>query len=250
MDTINELFDESNTTETTTNMRQLKGTAQLTTKASELAVVVLKAVDADLETYREMFKASKASHESMDQLISATVDLEVVDVRFLDELSEDDIAGMLKSQQSKRSRSKGKLMTMENYRAMLVGAIAENLIRTECKMPKQSGGSRRAAGTSEYTEEQLVELAADQSALRKAIRNVQSKKSIAKSKIGFSETSDAWKDLLHVEAQLKGLRTDSAVIEVDSTKNALADLMQDVDVNSLKASDSKELLAKIRGILG
>jgi hypothetical protein len=92
---------------------------------------------------------------------------------------------MLKSQQSKRSRAKSKAMTLDNYTTLLTAAIAEDIIREIYNKPKSAGGFHRAAGTVDYTIDQLQALHDDQEALRKEIRNVQSKKSIMKSKNPF-----------------------------------------------------------------
>ena len=173
------------------------------------------------------------------------VDIESDDpLRFLDE---DTVESMLKSQQSKRSRAKGKAMTLDNYKTLMTAAIAEDILRELYNKPKQAGGTKRR-GSVEFTTEQLDALSADQVQLRKEIRNIQSKKSIMKSKADFDESSEAWQQLLKVESMLKDLRVGgrgSTVVEVDTTKDALADVLDGVDIEHLKAADAKELLARI-----
>lgn len=249
---INEMFNTAENNETTANSRNLAGTAQLTSIANQLTADAIKTLNDNLEEYRDEFAASKESHSDMDKLLAKLLNLSEVDVEFIKELDDDTIDGMLKSQQSKRSRAKGKAMTLDNYKAMMAGAIAENLIRLATGKTKSAGGARRLSGSVEFTEEQLQELQADQERLGKEIRNVQSKKSIMKSKADFTEEDDRWQALLVAESQLKGIRTTSSrgtVVKVDETKNALLEMLADIDPQSLKAGDSKSLLEQIKGLI-
>ena len=222
---------------TTTGARSLAGTAQLTNVAETITADIMQAIEADFDNLNELLNKSKVSHEAMDTLINQLYDMSTVDVQFLRELDEQTIEGMLKSQQSKRSRSKSKAMTLDNYKAMMTGAVAEALIRL-ITGKKKSAGARRV-GTS-YSEDELKELANDQEALRKEIRNVQSKKSIMKSKADFSEESEEWVQLLDAEKALKDLRATS-----DATKNALQEMLKDVSIDELKAADAKDMLKQI-----
>ena len=243
---INELFGTN--TETTTNARTLSGTAALTQVASAGAAHAIRRMEADIENYRDRIALSATDSAELDKLIDELkplVDIESDDpLRFLDE---DTVESMLKSQQSKRSRAKGKAMTLDNYKTLMTAAIAEDILRELYNKPKQAGGAKRR-GAVEFTAEQLDALSADQVQLRKEIRNIQSKKSIMKSKADFDESSEAWQQLLTVESMLKGLRVGgrgSTVVEVDTTKDALADVLDGVDIEHLKAADAKELLARI-----
>lgn len=243
---INELFGTN--TETTTNARTLSGTAALTQVASAGAAHAIRRMEADIENYRDRIALSATDSAELDKLIDELkplVDIESDDpLRFLDE---DTVESMLKSQQSKRSRAKGKAMTLDNYKTLMTAAIAEDILRELYNKPKQAGGTKRR-GSVEFTTEQLDALSADQAQLRKEIRNIQSKKSIMKSKADFDESSEAWQQLLTVESMLKGLRVGgrgSTVVEVDTTKDALADVLEGVDIEHLKAADAKELLARI-----
>ena len=243
---INELFGTN--TETTTNARTLSGTAALTQVASAGASHAIRRMEADIENYRDRIALSATDSAELDKLIDELkplVDIESDDpLRFLDE---DTVESMLKSQQSKRSRAKGKAMTLDNYKTLMTAAIAEDILRELYNKPKQAGGAKRR-GSVEFTAEQLDALSADQAQLRKEIRNIQSKKSIMKSKADFDESSEAWQQLLTVESMLKGLRVGgrgSTVVEVDTTKDALADVLDGVDIERLKAADAKELLARI-----
>lgn len=248
---INELFGTTNE-ESAVNARTLSGTAALTSIASQGAVNAIKKMEADIENYRERIALSSKDNNELDKLLddlAPLVDVEEDDpLRYLDD---ETVESMLKSQQSKRSRAKSKAMTLDNYRTLLTAAIAENILRDIYNKPKQAGGFKRAGGTVDYTPAQLEEYAADQVALRKEIRNIQSKKSIMKSKADFDESSEAWQQLLKAEVMLKDLRVGgrSNVIEVDTTKDKLNEMLAGIDTDHLKASDSKELLSAIKEML-
>ena len=253
MSIINEMFNATETNEATANARSLAGTAQLTAVANELVAECIKKLNDNLDEYREDFEASKQDHNAMDKLLAKLIDFDTVDVEFIKELDETTVDGMLKSQQSKRSRAKSKAMTMDNYKSMTAGAIAENLIRKATGKVKSAGGARRMSGSVDFTAEQLEELREDQERLKKELRNVQSKKSIMKSKADFSEEDERWQALLVAEEQLKSIRVATGgtkVVKVDETKDKLAEMLSDLDPSSLKAADSKEMLARIKELLG
>lgn len=240
------LFATANSNAVAGNNRGLSGTAQLTATASELANFIINAMNNNIDEYADAIRASQTDNNAMDNLLEGFESYKEADVQFLADLDEKTIEGMLKSQQSKRSRCKSKAMTLDNYKALMTGAIAENLIRRATGKEKHAGGSRRMSGSVDYTIEQLQALSEDQEALRREIRNVQSKKSIMKSKADFDETSERWQQLLKAEQQLKDMRISTGnVVEVDTTKIAVAEMLEDIDIEHMKANDAKELLAKI-----
>lgn len=253
MSNLNEMFNATENNGTTTNARNLAGTAQLTSVANELVAECIKKLNDNFDEYREDFEASKHDHNAMDALLAKLLDYGTIDVEFIRALDEATVDGMLKSQQSKRSRAKSKAMTMDNYKSMMAGAIAENIIRKATGKVKSAGGARRMSGSVDFTAEQLEELKEDQDRLKKEIRNVQSKKSIMKSKADFSEEDPRWQALLVAEEQLKSIRISTGrtqVVKVDETKDALTEKLADIDIEHLKAGESKELLAQIRAMLG
>ena len=247
---INELFGTT-VSETTTNARSLTGTAQLTSLASRIADGIIKTMEADIDNYRDRIQESAKDHGKMDVLIDELGEVNPDEAEFLTALDEATIDGILKSQQSKRSRAKNKEMTLDNYRTMMTTAVAENIVRIVCGKPKSASGNRSVGGVVNYTIEQLEALGADQNALRKEIRNIQSKKSIMKSKADFDESDERWQALLKAEQQLKDMRvgTTTQVIEVDHTKDALTELLGDVDITKLKSAEAHELLEKIQSQL-
>lgn len=250
---INEMFNATENNEATANARSLAGTAQLTAVANELVASTIKTIDGDFENYKEAFAASKSNHSAMDALLAQIINFDDVDVEFIKELDETAVDGMLKSQQSKRSRAKSKVMTMDNYKSMMAGAIAENLIRKATGKAKSAGGARRKSGSVDFTAEQLEALQADQEQLKKEIRNVQSKKSIMKSKADFTEEDEHWQALLVAEEQLKSIRVATGgakVVKVDETKEKLAEMLSEVDTDHMKAADVKDMLAQVKALLG
>ena len=232
--------------------RNLSGTAQLTSISGSITATIIDAMNADIDSYLDALKASQTDSRAMDSLIESFDCYKEADIEFLHEISEDVIEGMLKSQQSKGSSCKSKTMTLDNYRSLMTAAIAEGLIRKATGKEKHAVGTRRTSGSLEYTAEELEQLSADQDKLRKEIRNIQSKKSIMKSKAGFSEDDERWITLCSLEQQLKDMRETTGrekIVKVDATANALSDMLGDVDVSSLKASDSKALLAQIAALI-
>ena len=249
---LNNLFATENNSQAMSN-RGLSGTAQLTSIASNHANLIIRTMNDDIEQYADDIRKSQLDNNAMDALIEKVSPLSNLEteVSFLKDLSDEVLDGMLKSQQSKRSRCKSKTMTMDNYRALMTGAIAENLIRLVTGKEKHAGGPRRQAGTVDYTIEQLEMLGADQEKLKKEIRNVQSKKSIMKSKADFDETDERYQALLRAEQQLKDMRIGSSVevVEVDTTKDALSELLADKDLHHMGTKDSKALLEQIAALV-
>lgn len=251
MSEINNLFATESNVSTVGN-RGLSGTAQLTNLAGNIAAGILQVMNEDIESYTDAIKASQRDNNAMDELINRVWDLEETDVDFLKELDEHTVEGMLKSQQSKRSRCKSKAMTMDNYRALMTGAIAENLIRLATGKEKHAGVGRRVAGSVDYTIEELQQLSEDQESLKKEIRNIQSKKSIMKSKADFDESDERYQALLRAEQQLKDMRTSGqsvTIVKVDECAEALSEMLHGVDIQHLKLTEAKELLERISSLV-
>lgn len=250
--TLKGLFSVEQSRGAASSSTQLGATAQLTTLSMEIANNILKTIDTDVEKFQPMVVESQKSHDAMDKLIAESYDLQAVSIDFLKAESNDVLEKMVRSQQSKRSRSKGKVMTLDNYTTMLVGAIAENLLRIAIGKPKSNGGGTYNLTDVGYSDDELQELANDEEKLKKAIRNVQSKKSIMKSKADYDETSERWQQLLKVEETLKSLRTGGDPSEIKKaveTTQKLEELLATADVQNLKATDAKSMLEAIKEIL-
>lgn len=245
---INELFNPE--TNETKNARALSGTAELTRISNSMARNIIRSMEEDIDVYRERIAKSANDNKELDELINEFKPWPEIDEdNILNNLDDTTVESMLKSQQSKRSRCKGKTMTLDNYANLMTAAIAENMLREIYNKPKSAAFGNRRNGTIDYTPAELERLADDQEALRKEIRNIQSKKSIAKSKADFDESSEYYQALLKYERMLKDLRVGTTAVEVDTTKNKLQELLGDTDIEHLKAADSKELLSKIMGML-
>lgn len=248
---INELFT-TESKELNTSARLLNGTAELTRIAGNYAAAIIRGMEADIDNYRDRIAASATDTKELDAILDELCpEFDIDEDSPLRSLSDETVEGMLKSQQSKRSRAKSKAMTLDNYTTLMTAAIAENILRELYNKPKAAHTGFRRAGNVDYTPAQLEELAADQEALRREIRNVQSKKSIMKSREDFDPSSERWQSLLKAEVMLKDLRIGGStqVVEVDTTKDKLAEMLSDVDVEHLKAADSKELLHSIMEML-
>lgn len=253
MTNLKGLFANSSNTnqEGTSRGNQLDNTANLTRISTDIAREILKRAEADAEKYQTKIVESQQSHDVMDQLINEIYDLTTVDIEFLKAESEEVLDRMIKSQQSKRSRAKSKEMTFDNYITMLTGAVAENLLRIAANKPKSAGGGGARRGTVTYSEEELEALANDPEALKRAIRNVQSKKSIDKSKADWDPESERWQELLKAEEQLKAIR-DGQTIEAEKAiekTNQLEEMLATVDPKDLKATDAKDMLESIKQML-
>lgn len=249
------LFAGNEETKGFNGANQLNKTAQLTATATAVAHGIVRTVIDNQEEYSDRVEASQSSHDEMDRLVTDLGELQTVDIEFLKSEDADILEKMLKSQQSKRSRSKSKQMTQENYTNMLTAAVAENIIRTVIGKPKGASGNTANGGDPRYTDEQLQAFAEDGDKLTKAIRNVQSKKSIAKSKADFSEDTEKWQQLLEAEQQLKGLRSEltglaskESQAAIEANKRAI-DELENTDLANLSAKDAKALLEKTREML-
>jgi undecaprenyl pyrophosphate synthase len=252
--TVNSLFADESQMPAYNSANQLNKTARLTQIASDLASKVFMVATGDIVNYEAAILASKKSHDAMDDLIVDCVDLGAVDIDFLKTESKEDLEKMIRSQQSKRSRSKSKVMTKENYQTMMTGAIAELLLRLAANMPKSAGGGM-VMGDIGFSADDLEALSEFPDDLKKAIRNVQSKKSIMRAKQGFDEQSDRWQQLLVNETQLKEIRdrvnglVNEQAVEALEVKKAAEEMLEDVDPASMSQEDAVNLLAKMKEML-
>ncbi len=250
---LKDLFVDNNHTsrEVTSKSNQHTKTADLTRIAEDVAKDILRKAEADVEKYQQLILDSMQSYDAMDKLIAEIYDLKQVDISFLKDESAEILDKMIKSQQSKRSRTKRKEMTLDNYLTMLTSTIAENLLRIAANKPKAAGGGGARRSSVRYSEEELEAFKNDSEALKRAIRNVQSKKSIYKAKSDFDPESERWKELLAVEAQLKAIRdgqSAEAAKAIEKTQS-LEEMLATVDTKDLKASDAKEMLEQIKQML-
>lgn len=230
-------------------------TAALTNVASDIADTVMEQMSANSAKYEPLFEASKTDSNVLDDLIEELADLQKVKIDFLKEEETDVLERALKSQQSKRSRSKSKAMTAANYKSMMVAAVSELLIRLAMGKPKGTNvGS--PGGKSTLSDDDLNKLRGDVAAINKAIRNVQSRKSIAKSKLDFDEQGERYQEMLALEAQLKRLRDeangiqDVAATEAMEKQEQIKDLLVNVNSKDLKLGDARALIEQVQSLVG
>ena len=236
-------------------MLLLNKTAQLTSLAKQISEKILSKVMTE-ENY-EYVQASMNKHSMMDDLIVQHYDLQDVNIDFLKAEKAEELEKMLRSQQSKRSRAKGKKMDMENYQNMMIGAIAELLLRIALNKPKEAGG-RTSSTEASYTEAEIEEFHKDPEKLKKAIRNVQSKKSILKYSSEFEKTggeqSMRWLSLLAEEQQLKSIRdktsTGSVMLQQALEVKAKAEeFIKTSDISNMSEEDAKKALQQLAELL-
>lgn len=254
MNKLMNVFAANNETKAA-NGRTLTGTVQLQMQAAEIKKSVIAQLEEAMngeqaeELEAAMLKA-QSDNNAMDELVQRFTDIGSADVDWLKGNAEAD--KMLASVQSKRSRLKTKESTYDVFVQMVEASISEQLIRVATGKTKGNGGATRVRGSVEYTEEQLAAYAEDQDALKREIRNIQSKKSIMKSKAGFSEQDAYWIKLLDAEAQLKALRvgttSKTVVVQPDPIREQLKDMIGDTDISKMNKADMAALLANIVGI--
>jgi DNA-binding transcriptional regulator YhcF (GntR family) len=250
MANINNILAAS--TSTAKSSRGLNGTQRLTELASRLASNFIEEVATSDVSDEELLDAIK-SNDKLDSLIRELIDVEPAydDVDYFLSLGDDFATKALKSQQSKRSRLKNKTLTSDTFYGITTAACAEITLRDIFGLAKHAGGAGARRGSVSYTDDELDELAADQEALKKALRNVQSKKSIMKSKAGFDPESAAWLELLEAEEQLKSRRektTRTRTVKVDETKAALSELLSSADTAKMSKQQLMELIASVQGL--
>lgn len=244
MTNLNNLFTAN--TKETKGKRALSGTAEMTANAEVVVNNILEELSNCYDDYAETFEQSKTDANAMDTLINQfTDDFSDVDVSFLEKYDDEELKAMLKSQQSKRSRSKSKEMTIDNYTAMMNAAVCELMIRTATGRAKTRTAGR---GSSIYTEEYLNSLADDQHELRRELRNVQSKMCIFRKKHPEDHSEfDEYQELMRVENTLKEMRVP---IEGHRVKMSEVTAALNVDANALNLEEAQQLIAALQNITG
>lgn len=178
--------------------------------------------------------------------------------------TDEDRVKLLKSQQSKRCRQLKifkERQSLPTLKQVVSAAYAEMILREMMGKAKVSRSESVRLGGNVLTDAMREQFTNDQEALKKAIRNVQSKKTGLK-KQGL-EGSEQWDELVAFENDLKSIRVSgsrvSTVVEyrVDEETAAkaaaydeLVAMMQAKNTDKMKAADNKALLAAIHEVLG
>lgn len=193
--------------EATGTKRSITGAAMLKTYAMGLASEIMTKIPTADADFIEQIRVSQTDTTALDNLVQQECGAKLNNID-VSAFGEEEAAKLLKSNQSNRSRRKAMPMTQSNYVEMLTAAIAEWVIRESCGITKHAGSfgtGRQAMVINEATVEQLAN---DQEALGRAIRNIQSKKSTYKGKhLDTDYANDAeWLELCEQEAMLKAVR--------------------------------------------
>ena len=180
--------------------RGIPGATILKSAATVLATQIMgkipQAAAQGDEEFLQLIKDSQSSVQAMDTLVKQECGEALVHEE-VKQFGEEEVAKLLKSNQSNRSRRKNMPMTQPNYMEYLTAACAEWILRESCGITKSATpfGSGRTALV--INDETIAELAQDQEALGRAIRNMQSKKSTYKAK---NQDREGWeKDPEYVE---------------------------------------------------
>lgn len=231
---------------------QLALTANLTQVSTVIANDIINRIDAD-DNAAAIVSNMYADYNALNHEIAIQLEAHPTDIEWLQEISTEDAIKMLKSQQSKRSRARSTTMTLTNFKTMLTAAVAEELLRRAHNITRSAGGSSRRTELV-LTEEMVDAYTADQAKLAKAIRNVQSKKSIMKKKPDFDEASEEWMKLLEYEASLKALRTNSTAVDTQTIEKAkkadeFEQMLTDIDPTKMKKDELAAALEQMKSMM-
>jgi hypothetical protein len=146
---------------------------------------------------------------------------------------------------------------MDNYLSILTQAVGEMLIRTALEKPKgTSFGAGRARDTITYTEDELLAYSENQEVLRREIRNVASKKSVYKRKIGdkfteeFAATDPIWLELMKADEQLKNVRVAIPRAPLTTFREKISSIIGETNLETVKGAEAKRLLNEIAKSMG
>lgn len=234
--------------------RQLELTAQLTQDATTLAEKVMSQLnDMQGDDGNDLILESFKDYVVLNDMIAKLGVTNGYDYSWLAAVDETEAIKMLKSQQSKKSRARNNELTYTVYKTYLTGAIAELLIRVGCNITKSTSGAT-GAKLMELTEETMEMYRNDQVLLAKAIRNIQSKKSIAKKK-GIAEDSEEFMDIISYEESLKALRVSGGTAVDPTTKikaekaDQIEKMLSELDTESMKKGELASAIASIKELM-
>ena len=237
-----ELIDEA---PTGTAGRNIPGAIELNTKAQAMARDLLKAVTKEPELIPLATQMQRGEYLDAVALIEKVFTPEELTLEALNKCSEDELARLLESRRSDRSKSKKKgLGYAAPLLAYIAAVIAEMLVR------KASG--REYAAPNATGSLDLEALKNDQVALNKKIRSLQSKQSNLKRQGAFApDTWEGWKQLEEVKAQiaeLTALRTNTTTRTVTAKVPSQADIAQ--AIANMSEEDKLALIAQLQAANG
>ena len=236
--------------------RGIPGAAILKSYATQLATGIMGKIPTASATGDEEFlnlvKESQTSVQALDTLVKQECGEALVheDVK---NFGEEEVAKLLKSNQSNRSRRKNMPMTQPNYMEYLTAACAEWILRESCGITKNANPFGTGRTALVINDETLAQLAEDQEALGRAIRNQQSKKSTYKAK---HQDCEGWEqdaeyvEILDTLEKLKAIRTTQpAGRKGMSIKKALQFIFDGVDATeNLHKEESMQIIDACRNL--
>lgn len=236
--------------------RGIPGAAILKSYATQLATGIMGKIPTASATGDEEFlnlvKESQTSVQALDTLVKQECGEALVheDVK---NFGEEEVAKLLKSNQSNRSRRKNMPMTQPNYMEYLTAACAEWILRESCGITKNANPFGTGRTALVINDETLAQLAEDQEALGRAIRNQQSKKSTYKAK---HQDREGWEqdaeyvEILDTLEKLKDIRTTQpAGRKGMSIKKALQFIFDGVDATeNLHKEESMQIIDACRNL--
>lgn len=236
----------------TKSKRGVPGAQLVKQIAMGMASQIMAKIPQGDDEFLSKVKASQTSTAALDELVKQECG-DALNNEQVATFDHEEAQKILKSNQSNRSRRKNMAMTQANYVELLTAAIAEWVVRTSCDMQKSAmafgGVSRQSMEINEAT---VAELAKDQEALGRAIRNIQSKKSTYKAKHADEdyEQDEAWQQLLAQETMLKAVRvTTPAGRKGVSIKKALQFIFDGVgETESLGKDESHQIIEACRNL--
>ena len=238
--TVEDIFAEATTTASRTLPHSGMLVGHCDAEARRIASEVAKS-----ENYKDLVASSFKDSNAMDKLI---VDFKAdLSKDLLAKADENELKKLLASQQSKRSRMKGKEMTLPNYLAVVSASIAEAIIREAAGKPKGSASTGTKA-TELLSAEQIAVYKADMDLTNRRIRSLQSWKSTHK----HLQDTEEWTIVCKNIDTLVSLRPASNTIKVIKTDPRLKEIREKlatVDLMKMKDKDKDKLIAEVLQML-
>ena len=211
-------------------------------------------------TINALLEKAPNRHENMFALINYLFDGNVPICEAVAALDTETAKKVLRVHQSQRSHAIKKVPEYSAMTTLFTSTVAEVIYRASRGDKDTTPRGPRATGTPlaniDLSEEGLKQLAKDQGKVHSMIRSIQSRKCSMKKQPDFNESNETYQELLAKEAALKEIRKPLSVIlqgtvipTQDAIRSDLDDILDNVDVDKLKAAESKELLHSIKGLL-
>lgn len=206
--------------------------------------------------YESAIKAVWTNIDEFDKIVDELLKFDTFDEQadYLVTLDAKDADKLLKSQMSKKSRSRHGQATEANFQKLLSAMIGERLLRHYVPVIGKSGGQGNRSNLSMLTDEELAKIAEDQNDVRRRIKNIASLKSTHKRNNADYETTDRWKLLIAIEAQLRsvlvaGTTQSAEVAEKLHQRTEIANMLEGTDITKMSKADAQAILEKMQSLI-